>query len=78
MDGRSWAARLVERARGAAGGRGKTDLEIAAEPGISNQMAARWRKGFPAGGLEARKREAPRTGTKRSIFRGARGGTDHA
>ena len=45
--GRSLPARQVERARVVLlAAAGKQDLEIAAEVGISNQKAARWRKRF--------------------------------
>ena len=45
--GRSLPARQVERARVVLlAAAGKQDLEIAAEIGISNQKAARWRKRF--------------------------------
>ncbi len=45
--GRSLPARQVERARVVLlAASGKQDLEIAAEVGISNEKAARWRKRF--------------------------------
>jgi len=60
---RSLSARQVERARivllAAAG---KQDLEIAAEIGISNQKAARWRKRFLKLGLAGLEKDAPRPG----------------
>ena len=66
--GRSLPARQVERARvillAAAG---KQDLEIAAEIGISNQKAARWRKRFLKAGLAGLERDAPRPGRMPSI-----------
>ena len=50
--GRSLPARQVERARVVLlAAAGKQDLEIAAEIGISNQKAARWRKRFLQFGL---------------------------
>src|SRR5689334_8341307 len=53
--GRSLPARQVERARVVLlAASGKQDLEIAAEIGISNQKAARWRKRFLKLGLAAR------------------------
>ena len=61
--GRSLPARQVERARivllAAAG---KQDLEIAAEVGVSNQKAARWRKRFLKLGLAGLEKDAPRSG----------------
>jgi transposase len=66
--GRSLPARQVERARvillAAAG---KQDLEIAAEIGISNQKAARWRKRFLELGLAGLEKDAPRPGRTPSI-----------
>src|SRR5277367_1405214 len=66
--GRSLPARLVERAgivlRAAAG---KQDLEIAADLGISNQKAARWRKRFLEMGLTGLEKDAPRPGRKQTI-----------
>jgi transposase len=66
--GRSLPARQVERAqvvlRAAAG---KQDLEIAAELGISNQKAARWRKRFLIGGLAGLEKDAPRPGRTPTI-----------
>jgi transposase len=66
--GRSLPARQVERARvillAAAG---KQDLEIAAEIGISNQKAARWRKRFLQMGLAGLEKDAPRPGRTPSI-----------
>ena len=66
--GRSLPARQVERARvillAAAG---KQDMEIAAEIGISNQKAARWRKRFLKKGLAGLIKDAPRPGRTPSI-----------
>jgi len=66
--GRSLPARQVERARvillAAAG---KQDLEIAAEIGISNQKAARWRKRYLEMGLAGLEKDAPRPGRTPSI-----------
>src|ERR1019366_3209006 len=66
--GRSLPARQVERAHvillAAAG---KQDLEIAAELGISNQKAARWRQRFLEVGLAGLERDAPRPGRTPSI-----------
>ena len=66
--GRSLPARQVEHARvillAAAG---KQDLEIAAEIGISNQKAARWRKRFLKLGLAGLEKDAPRPGRTPSI-----------
>jgi transposase len=60
---RSLPARQVERARVVLrAAAGQQDLEIAAELGISNQKAARWRKRFLAAGLGGLERDAPRTG----------------
>src|SRR5215471_14125522 len=65
---RSLPARQVERARvilqAAAG---KQDLEIAAEIGVSNQKAARWRKRFLKMGLAGLEKDAPRPGRRPSI-----------
>ena len=65
---RSLPARQVERARvillAAAG---KQDLKIAAEIGISNQKAARWRKRFLKSGLAGLEKDAPRPGRTPSI-----------
>ena len=67
--GRSLPTRLVERARIVLlAGAGKQDLEIATDLGISNQKAARWRKRFLDGGLEALKQDAPRPGRTRTIL----------
>lgn len=61
--GRSLPARLVERARILLlAASGKRDLEIAAQLGISNQKAARWRKRFLRAGLEGLEKDAPRPG----------------
>jgi transposase len=46
---------------------GKQDLEIAAEVGISNQKAARWRKRFLEKGLAGLEKDAPRPGRTPSI-----------
>lgn len=66
--GRSLPARQVERSRivllAAAG---KQDLEIAAEIGISNQKAARWRKRFLKMGLAGLEKDAPRPGRTPTI-----------
>src|SRR5438874_10331098 len=61
--GRSLPARQVERARVVLlASAGRQDLEIAAEVGISNQKAARWRKGFLKLGLDGLEQDAPRPG----------------
>ena len=66
--GRSLPARMVERSRiillAAAD---KQDLEIAAELGISNQKAARWRKRFLDAGLGGLEKDAPRPGRTPTI-----------
>ena len=78
--GRSLPARQVERARvillAAAG---KQDLEIAAEIGISNQKAARWRKRFLKMGLPGLEKDAPRPGPHADDHTGqsAGGGTEN-
>src|SRR5258708_35418398 len=68
--GRSLPVRQVERARiillSAAG---KQDLEIAAEIGISNQKAARWRKRFLELGLAGWKEMPPGLAAHR-VFQG--------
>src|SRR4051812_41622369 len=46
---------------------GKQDMEIAAEIGISNQKAARWRKRFLKKGLAGLAKDAPRPGRTPSI-----------
>jgi transposase len=46
---------------------GKQDLEIAAEVGISNQKAARWRKRFLKLGLAGLEKDAPRPGRTPTI-----------
>jgi transposase len=46
---------------------GRTDLEIAAALGISNQKAARWRKRFLRLGLDGLTKDAPRPGRKPAI-----------
>jgi transposase len=66
--GRSRPARQVERSRVVLlAAAGKQDLEIAAEIGISNQKAARWRKRFLKLGLAGLERDAPRPGRTPSI-----------
>src|ERR1017187_1302550 len=66
--GRSLPARQVERARVVLlAAAGKQDLEIAAELGISNQKAARWRKRFLKMGLAGLEKDAPRPGRTPSI-----------
>ena len=61
--GRSLPARQVERARVVLlASAGRQDLEIAAEVGISNQKAARWRKRFLKLGLDGLEQDAPRPG----------------
>jgi len=65
---RSLPARLVERSRIVLlAADGKQDLEIAAEIGISNQKAARWRKRFLKMGLSGLEKDAPRSGRTPSI-----------
>lgn len=65
---RSLPARLVERARVVLlAAAGKQDLEIAAEVGISNQKAARWRKRFLKLGLAGLERDAARPGRTPTI-----------
>jgi len=46
---------------------GKQDLEIAAETGIGNQKAARWRKRFLKMGLAGLEKDAPRPGRAPTI-----------
>jgi transposase len=66
--GRSLPARQVERARVVLlAAAGKQDLEIAAEVGISNQKAARWRKRFLEMGLAGLEKDAPRPGRTPTI-----------
>ena len=66
--GRSLPARQVERARVVLlAAEGKQDLEIAAEIGISNQKAARWRKRFLEFGLAGLEKDAPRPGRTPTI-----------
>ena len=66
--GRSLPARQVERARVVLlAAAGKQDLEIAAEVGISNQKAARWRKRFLELGLAGLEKDAPRPGRTPTI-----------
>src|SRR3974390_3215770 len=66
--GRSLPARQVERARVVLlAAAGKQDLEIAAEIGISNQKAARWRKRFLKLGLAGLEKDAPRPGRRPTI-----------
>src|SRR5215212_3742771 len=65
---RSLPARQVERARIVLlAADGKQDLEIAAEIGISNQKAARWRKRFLKLGLIGLEKDAPRPGRTPTI-----------
>ena len=65
---RSLPARQVERARVVLlAAAGKQDLEIAAEIGISNQKAARWRKRFLKMGLAGLEKDAPRPGRTPTI-----------
>lgn len=64
----SLAARQVERARVVLlAAAGKQDLEIAAEVGISNQKAARWRKRFLKVGLAGLEKDASRPGRRPTI-----------
>jgi len=66
--GRSLPARQVERARVVLlAAAGKQDLEIAAEVGISNQKASRWRKRFLEMGLAGLEKDAPRPGRTPTI-----------
>ena len=66
--GRSLPARQVERAHVVLlAADGKQDLEIAAEIGISNQKAARWRKRFLDMGLAGLEKDAPRPGRTPTI-----------
>lgn len=66
--GRLLPARQVERARVVLmAAAGKQDLEIAAEIGISNQKAARWRKRFLQFGLAGLEKDAPGRGRTPSI-----------
>ena len=66
--GRSLPSRQVERARVVLlAAAGKQDLEIAAEVGISNQKAARWRKRFVKLGLAGLEKDAPRPGRTPTI-----------
>ena len=61
--GRSLPARQVERARVVLlAAAGKQNLEIAAEIGVSDQKAARWRKRFLEMGLAGLEKDAPRSG----------------
>jgi len=65
---RSLPARQVERARVVLlAAAGKQDLEIAAEVGISNQKAARWRNRFLEMGLAGLEKDAPRPGRTPTI-----------
>ena len=65
---RSLPSRQVERARVVLlAATGKQDLEIAAEIGISNQKAARWRKRFLTFGLAGLEKDAPRPGRTPTI-----------
>jgi transposase len=66
--GRSLPARQVVRARVVLlAAEGRQDLEIAAEIGISNQKAARWRKRFLKLGLAGLEKDAPRPGRTPTI-----------
>lgn len=66
--GRSLPARQVERARVVLmAAADKQDLEIAAEIGISNQKAARWRKRFLQYGLAGLEKDAPGRGRRPAI-----------
>jgi len=66
--GRSLPARQVERARVVLlAAEGRQDLEIAAELGISNQKAARWRKRFLEFGMAGLQKDAPRPGRTPTI-----------
>jgi transposase len=66
--GRSRPARQVERAQVVLmAAAGKQDLEIAAEIGISNQKAARWRKRFLQFGLAGLEKDAPGRGRRPTI-----------
>lgn len=66
--GRSLPSRQVERALVVLlAAAGKQDLEIAAEIGISNQKAARWRKRFLEMGLAGLEKDAPRPGRTPTI-----------
>lgn len=66
--GRSLPARQVERAQVVLmAAAGKQDLEIAAEIGISNQKAARWRKRFLQFGLAGLEKDAPGRGRRPTI-----------
>jgi transposase len=65
---RSLPARQVERAKVVLlAAAGRTDLEIAAALGISNQKAARWRKRFLRLGLDGLTKDATRPGRKPAI-----------
>jgi len=65
---RSLPARQVERARIVLlAAEGRQDLEVAAELGISNQKASRWRKRFLQAGLPGLEKDAPRPGRTPSI-----------
>ena len=57
------SVRLVERSRIILlAAKGKQDIEIAVELGISRQKAARWRKRFAEQGLSGIEKDAPRSG----------------
>ena len=61
------SARLVERSRIVLlAADGLQDREIAAELGITPEKAARWRKRFLEGGMEALAKDAPRPGRGRT------------
>ena len=65
---RSLPGRQIERARVVLlAAEGKTDLEIAASLGITNQKAARWRKRFLQVGLAGLVKDAPRPGRKPAV-----------
>lgn len=65
---RSLPSRQVERARIVLlAAEGRQDLEIAAELGITNQKASRWRKRFLLAGLPGLEKDAPRPGRTPSI-----------
>ena len=65
---RSLPARQVERARIVLrAAEGRQNKEIAAELGITQEKAGRWRDRFLDGGLAALQRDAPRSGRPRSL-----------
>ncbi len=66
--GRSLPARQVERARIVLlAAQGIQDIDIAAQLGITNQKASRWRKRFLEAGIDGLKKDATRPGRKPSI-----------